>query len=660
MGDWSHVFITCFPAGMLQCNCYVLAPEQGADAVVVDPGQRAMAPLRRILDENRLTPAAVLLTHGHIDHMWSAQKVADTYGCPAYIHPEDRVMLTDPIKGFGPRLAQLAMSAVFREPRQVVELDRDGDKIDLGGFTVTVDHTPGHTRGSVVFRVAATPGGQERSDVANSTGQEELAFTGDTLFKQSVGRTDLWGGSGRDLLTSIVSKLLVLDDDHRGTTWPWPEVHDRRRASHQPIPRRTLDVSEFQAPKGIPDYLPPDSAQFVAVRDGLLDAARRAGYGHVELPIFEDTALFARGVGESTDVVSKEMYSFADRGDRSVTLRPEGTAGVVRAVIEHGLDRGQLPVKLRYAGPFFRYERPQAGRYRQLQQVGVEAIGVDDPALDAEVIAIADAGFRSLGLTGFRLEITSLGDDTCRPEYRELLQEFLFTLDLDEETRRRAEINPLRVLDDKRPHVREMTADAPLMLDHLSDVAKQHFDTVLANLDALGVPYVINPRMVRGLDYYTKTTFEFVHDGLGAQSGIGGGGRYDGLMKQLGGQDLSGIGFGLGVDRTVLALAAEGKTVGEVARVDVYCVPLGGAAKSVLVRLAGGLRAAGVRVDLAYGDRGMKGAMRAADRSGARIALVAGDRDVEAGTVGVKDLATGEQTDVAVDAVVTEVLTRLT
>ena len=294
----------------------------------------------------------------------------------------------------------------------------------------------------------------------------------------------------------------------------------------------TQEFSAFSAPKGVPDYVPPDSAQFVAVRDGLLTAARRAGYGDVELPIFEDTGLFARGVGESTDVVSKEMYTFADRGDRSVTLRPEGTAGVVRAVIEHGLDRGALPVKLCYAGPFFRYERPQAGRYRQLQQVGVEAIGVDDPALDAEVIAVADAGFRSLGLDGFRLEITSLGDESCRPQYRELLQEFLFTLDLDDETRRRAQLNPLRVLDDKRPAVRAMTADAPVLLDHLSDIAKQHFDTVLAHLDALGVPYVINPRMVRGLDYYTKTTFEFVHDGLGAQSGIGGGGRYDGLMRR--------------------------------------------------------------------------------------------------------------------------------
>ena len=418
-------------------------------------------------------------------------------------------------------------------------------------------------------------------------------------------------------------------------------------------------MTDFRAPKGVPDYLPPESAQFVAVRDGLLATARRAGYGDIELPIFEETALFARGVGESTDVVSKEMYTFADRGDRSVTLRPEGTAGVMRAVIEHGLDRGALPVKLCYAGPFFRYERPQAGRYRQLQQVGVEAIGVDDPALDAEVIAIADAGFRSLGLTGFRLEITSLGDDTCRPAYRELLQDFLFRLDLDEATRQRAAINPLRVLDDKRPEVREMTADAPVMLDHLSDASRTHFDTVLANLDALGVPYVINPRMVRGLDYYTKTTFEFVHDGLGAQSGIGGGGRYDGLMRELGGQDLSGIGFGLGVDRTLLALTAEGVTPGPTSRVDVFGVPLGDNAKLQLVVLAAQLRGAGVRVDLAYGDRGMKGAMKAADRSGAALALVAGDRDIEAGTVGVKDLATGEQVDVPADSVVAEVLSRL-
>jgi histidyl-tRNA synthetase len=414
-------------------------------------------------------------------------------------------------------------------------------------------------------------------------------------------------------------------------------------------------MATFSAPKGVPDYYPPDSVAFLAVREGLTRQARLAGYSHIELPIFEDTALFARGVGESTDVVSKEMYTFADRGDRSVTLRPEGTAGVMRAVIEHGLDRGQLPVKLSYGGPFFRYERPQAGRYRQLQQVGVEAIGVDDPALDAEVIAIADAGFRSLGLTGYRLELTSLGDDTCRPQYREMLREFLFALPLDDATRVRAEVNPLRVLDDKRPEVREMTADAPLMLNHLSDSTATHFASVRRHLDALGVAYVINPRMVRGLDYYTKTTFEFVHDGLGAQSGIGGGGRYDGLMAQLGGQSLSGIGFGLGVDRTLLALQAEGIAVGQPSRCEVFCVPLGEDAKDRMVTIAAALRGEGIRVDLAYGDRGLKGAMKAADRSGARVALMLGERDLATGRVGVKDLTTGEQREVAMVDVVDEV-----
>jgi histidyl-tRNA synthetase len=414
-------------------------------------------------------------------------------------------------------------------------------------------------------------------------------------------------------------------------------------------------VTEFQAPKGVPDLLPPESGEFVAVRDGMLRSARLAGYAPIELPIFEDTALFARGVGESTDVVSKEMYTFSDRGGRSVTLRPEGTAGVIRAVIQHGLDRGALPIKLSYAGPFFRYERPQAGRTRQFQQVGIEAIGVDDPALDAEVIKIADTGFRSVGLDGFRLEITSLGDDSCRPQYRELLQEFLLTLDLDEDTRRRAQINPLRVLDDKREHVRAQLAGAPVMLDHLSEDAKRHFDTVLAHLDRLEVPYVINPRLVRGLDYYTKTTFEFAHDGLGAQSAIGGGGRYDGLMRELGGQDLSGIGFGIGVDRTMLALRAEEKTAGVTSRADVFCIPVGEDAKLDVAAIAASLRAGGVRVDVAYGDRGLKAMLRAADRSGASLALI---KD-EAEAVKVKDLTTGQQVDVAAEAVVAEVHARL-
>jgi histidyl-tRNA synthetase len=415
----------------------------------------------------------------------------------------------------------------------------------------------------------------------------------------------------------------------------------------------------FAAPKGVPEYTPPDSAGFEHVRNTLVAAAERAGYGLIELPVFEDTGLYARGVGESTDVVSKEMYTFADRGDRSVTLRPEGTAGVVRAVIEHGLDRAGLPVKLRYAGPFFRYERPQAGRYRQLQQVGIEAIGIDDPALDAEVIAVADEGYKALGLSGYRLELTSLGDAESRPAYRERLQEFLAGLPLDEPTRERARINPLRVLDDKRTDVRALLADAPLLVDHLSPAAAEHHAQVLAHLDDLGIAYVANPRMVRGLDYYTKTTFEFVHDGLGAQSGIGGGGRYDGLMATLGGPPLTGVGFGLGVDRTLLACRAEGIAPWSVARCEVFGVPLGDAARRRLVALAGALRRTGVRVDLAYGGRGLKGAMKAADRSGARYTLVLGERDLAAGTVGVKDMVSGEQRSVPLDTVVDELVAEL-
>ncbi len=423
------------------------------------------------------------------------------------------------------------------------------------------------------------------------------------------------------------------------------------------------DKKQFKAlsaPKGVPDYVPPQSATFYKVRETMVREAHLSGFQHIELPIFEDTALFARGVGESTDVVTKEMYTFADRGDRSVTLRPEGTAGVMRAVIEHNLDRGQLPVKLNYFGPFFRYERPQAGRYRQLQQVGVEAIGVDDPALDAEVVALADRSFRALGLSQFRLELTSLGDNTCRPAYREKLQAFLFKLPLDEETRHRAEINPLRVLDDKRAEVQEMTADAPLMLDYLSPECQEHFETVTGLLDDMGVEYTINPRMVRGLDYYTKTCFEFVHPLLGAQSGIGGGGRYDGLMSQLGGQELSGIGYGLGVDRALLALEAEGiELEGTSSRVDVFGVALGAEAKKKMALIVNDLRKAGISADMSFGDRGLKGAMKGADRAGARFALVLGDQELANGTVALKDLAAHEQHDVQLADVASEISSRL-
>jgi len=403
----------------------------------------------------------------------------------------------------------------------------------------------------------------------------------------------------------------------------------------------------FSAPKGVPEYFPPRSRAFVDVRAHLSAPAELAGYSYIELPVFEDTALYVRGVGESTDVVSKEMYTFEDRGGRSITLRPEGTAGVMRSVVENRLDKGALPVKLWYSGPFFRAERPQHGRYRQLQQVGVEAIGSDDPALDAEVIAIGDEAFRSLGLTQYTLHLTSLGCGACRPPYRELLQTFLATLDLDEATVERALINPLRVLDDKREVVQSQLIEAPLMINHLCSACTEHYDRVREYLRMMGVDWVEAPRMVRGLDYYTRTTFEFTHELLGAQSGIGGGGRYDGLMTSVGGDDLSGIGFGLGTDRTLLACEAEGLAPGSSPHLDAFLVPIGSKAKAKLIALSAQLRSAGVRSDLAFGDRGLKGAMKAADRSGAPLVIVVGDDEVDAASAQVKDMATGAQVSVA-------------
>jgi histidyl-tRNA synthetase len=415
----------------------------------------------------------------------------------------------------------------------------------------------------------------------------------------------------------------------------------------------------FGAPKGTFDLWPPRSAAFLAVREGLAAPVRRAGYGYVETPVFEDTALFERGVGESTDVVSKEMYTFDDKGGRSLTLRPEGTASVLRAVLEHGLHKGGLPVKLWYSGSFFRYERPQAGRYRHFSQIGAEALGMDDPGLDAELIALAAQAYQDLGLTGVRLIMNSLGDATCRPIYRERLQEFLRGLDLDADTRRRVEINPLRVLDDKRPQIISQLGGAPLVGDSLCDDCREHYDAVRALLRDLDVQWEEAPRLVRGLDYYTRTTFEFVHDGLGAQSAVGGGGRYDGLSESIGGPPLPGVGWALGVDRTVLALDAEGVSLPVPPACQVFAVPIGDAAKRKAFRLVAELRTLGVAADLAYGDRGMKGAMKAADRSGAAYAVVLGERDLEAGVAQVKDLATGEQTALPWDGLAADLQRRV-
>ena len=412
--------------------------------------------------------------------------------------------------------------------------------------------------------------------------------------------------------------------------------------------------AKISAPKGVSEYVPPRSRLFEFVRESLIAPARLAGYQLMELPVFEDTELFKRGVGESTDVVSKEMYTFTDRGDRSITLRPEGTAGAMRAVIEHGLDRAQLPVKIWYSGAYFRAERPQAGRYRQFYQVGIEAIGLDDPAIDAEVIAVADAGFKAIGLKRYRLEITSLGDAQSRAAHKVDLMKFISTLDLDETTSQRASINPLRLFDDKRDEMKLLMSKAPILMDYLSVTSRTHFESVKTYLDALGISYIVNPRMVRGLDYYTGTTFEFVHELLGSQSGIGGGGRYDGLMHELGGQELSGIGFGLGVDRALLAAEAEGVITQERFVSDLFIIPLGDSAMIRALEIATDLRKVGKSVEIAFGDRGLKGAMKAADKSGARYVVVLGDEEMTSSVLQLKNMSSGIAISVTIDSLADE------
>jgi histidyl-tRNA synthetase len=419
-------------------------------------------------------------------------------------------------------------------------------------------------------------------------------------------------------------------------------------------------MSTFQAPKGTYDLIPPDSARFLAVREAISAPLKRSGYGYIETPGFENVELFARGVGESTDIVTKEMYAFETKGGDRLALRPEGTASVLRAALEANLHKaGNLPVKLWYSGSYYRYERPQKGRYRHFSQVGAEAIGAEDPALDAELIILANDAYRSLGLRNFRILLNSLGDKECRPVYRAALQDFLRGLDLDEDTLRRAEINPLRILDDKRDAVQKQLVGVPLLRDYLCDACKAYHEEVRDLLTAQGVAFEDDEKLVRGLDYYTRTTFEFVHDGLGSQSAVGGGGRYDGLSEMIGGPALPSVGWALGVDRTVLALEAEGIALELPSATSVFAVPLGEEARRVLFAKVAELRRAGIAADFGFGSKGLKGAMKNANRSGARFTLVAGERDLAEGVVQLKDMESGEQGPVPLEEILPTLRARL-
>lgn len=414
----------------------------------------------------------------------------------------------------------------------------------------------------------------------------------------------------------------------------------------------------MSAPRGTIDILPSEAKRWSALESALREVCALYGYGEIRTPIFEHTELFARGIGSDTDVVEKEMYTFVDRGERSLTLRPEGTAGAVRAYLERRLDAEAQPVKLFYVGPMFRYERPQAGRARQFHQLGVECIGSADAGADVEVIALLAALFRRIGLNDFDIHLNSIGCRKCRPAYVEKLREALTPIrsSLCKSCQDRFERNTLRVLDCKRDTCRELTKDAPIMLEHLCDECDEHFQQVRTYLDDIGIKYTINTRLVRGLDYYTRTVFEFVSPHLGAQDALGGGGRYDGLVETLGGQPTPAVGFAAGMERILLATEANAVATGP--QLDAYVATLGDEGRRAGIALAERLRAAGLRVELDYMDRSLKAQMRQANRHGAHVVLIVGDDEAKAGTVQVRHMRTGDERAVDRDKVV-EVLAEM-
>ncbi|WP_040378676.1 histidine--tRNA ligase [Dethiobacter alkaliphilus] len=404
-----------------------------------------------------------------------------------------------------------------------------------------------------------------------------------------------------------------------------------------------------KVPRGTRDILPGDIETWQFFEEKVRELCRLFGYSEIRTPIFEHTELFLRGVGEVTDIVAKEMYTFTDRGDRSLTLRPEGTASVARAYAEHKLYGDAQPIKVYYIGPMFRYDRPQAGRYRQFHQFGVEVFGTSEPTLDAEVMALSLVFFRSLGLTEFTLEINSVGCPQCRRAYRDKLQEELKEKvdGLCPDCADRYDKNPLRILDCKNNKCQDITGDAPLMLGSLCGECDEHFTAVQEAMDALGEQYVVNPRLVRGLDYYTKTAFEIVSPVLGAQSSIGGGGRYDQLLSTIGGPDVPGIGFAIGIERVLLALEAAGTLPEAGGVLDVYVATAGAVPAPVALRLAMDLRGAGLAAEKDYLGRSLKAQMKYADKKQAKFLVILGDEEMQRGQATVRDMKDGSQQDVA-------------
>ena len=413
-----------------------------------------------------------------------------------------------------------------------------------------------------------------------------------------------------------------------------------------------------RAVKGTNDLLPNDSYKWQFVENKMLETARLFGFSEIRVPVFEHTEVFKRSVGDTTDVVQKEMYTFDDKGGRSITLRPELTAGVVRSVIENGLLNGPLPLKVCYIGGCYRYEKPQAGRLREFHQFGVECVGASAPNADAEVIALAKQVLDNVGIEKISLEINSIGCPECRKNYQNALKEY-FKANIDtlcDTCKDRLERNPMRILDCKSPVCKKLCEDAPVVIDYLCDECEEHFKAVKSHLDAAGINYTVNPKIVRGLDYYTRTVFEFVSGDIGAQSTVCGGGRYDGLIAQMGGQPTASLGFGMGVERLMMVLEAQNTELPKPTDCDLYIAAMGEKASLKATALCNALRIDGFKVQTDICAKGLKAQMKFANKIGALFTLVLGDNELENNKANLKNMQTGEQSEICLDNLSDELL----
>lgn len=403
--------------------------------------------------------------------------------------------------------------------------------------------------------------------------------------------------------------------------------------------------------KGTEDVLPKDSYRWQFVEDVMRKESASYGFKEIRTPVFEHTELFARGVGQTTDVVQKEMYTFDTKGGESVTLRPEGTAGAARAVLEHGLVNDSLPIKASYFVSCYRYEKPQAGRLREFHQFGLECYGTQSPVADAELICAAQSIFDRLDIKQLRLEINSIGCPTCRAEYHKALKEYFYGHkdELCETCNSRLEKNPMRILDCKSPVCSKIAQGAPKITDYLCDECKEHFASVQKYLDAAGVEYTVNPTIVRGLDYYTKTVFEFVTDFIGAQGTVCGGGRYDGLIEELGGKHLPSLGFAMGIERLLMLMDKQGIEIPKPSTCDLYVAVMGESASLKSFEIIKAVRSCGLIAETDVVGRGLRAQMKYADKIGAKFSMVLGDNEIEQGKAVIKNMSSGEQTEIVLD-----------